>query len=150
VSGYSETPLVRKLGIAVGGRIAIVDGPPHVRRLLEPLPDGARVIRSETALVDVAWLFVRDRSALDRRLAEQMQRITVDGAIWVSWPKRSSGVKTDIGERDVREHALQLGLVDTKICAVDATWSGLRCCYRVADRPALAARRAAGRRAGDQ
>lgn len=127
-SGYSGTPLPKKLGIVTGSAVAIVDDPGHARELLEPLPDGVTFERPADA--DVTVFFTTERAALASRIDELGRAIHPDRMLWVAWPKRASGVPTDVTEDVVREVALPLGLVDTKVCAIDATWSGLRLVWR--------------------
>ena len=138
-AGYSGTPLARKLGIAEGMTVACVDPPDDLAALLDPIPPDVRFRSGLRGRSDVVLLFVRRRAALGRRLPAAGRAIYPDGAVWVCWPKRASGVPTDMTEDVVRELALPRGLVDNKVCAVDATWSGLRVVWRreqrVGDRP---------------
>ncbi|HWH13926.1 MAG TPA: hypothetical protein VNT51_04215 [Miltoncostaeaceae bacterium] len=133
--GYSGTPLARKLGIASGHRVALLGAPAGIEDLLAPLPGDVRLLRRARAPIDVALLFVHDAAALRRRLPAAQAAMTPAGALWVAWPKRASGVPTDVTEDVVRAAGLARGLVDTKVCAVDATWSGLRLVTRLRDRP---------------
>jgi hypothetical protein len=127
--GYSGTPLPRKLGIREGGTFAVVGDPGHVDELLSPLPAGARRVESaENA--DVALLFATERSELEREVEPLTAAIFPDRMLWIAWPKRASKVPTDLTEDVVREVALPMGLVDTKVAAIDATWSGLRLVWR--------------------
>ena len=128
--GYSGTPLPRKLGLKPGMRVAWPTAPAHFEGLLGPLPDGVRVKRRATAPLDLAVVFVTRRADLARRLPGLQAAIAPDGAVWAAWPKRASGVQTDMTEDVVRELALPLGLVDVKVCAIDETWSGLRLVIR--------------------
>jgi hypothetical protein len=128
-AGYSGTPLARKLGIRSADRVAVVDDPGHLRALVEPLPEGATV-GGDPSGADVVVCFVRRRDELGARLQTLGTAIFPDRACWIAWPKRSSGVETDVTEDVVRELALPLGLVDTKVCAIDETWSGLRLVWR--------------------
>jgi hypothetical protein len=134
-AGYSGTPLVRKLGIKPGARLGLIGAPDGFEALLEGLPDGVAVRRSARGRLDVIVAFVTDASALARRFDALRGALEPDGGLWVAWPKRSSGVATDLNEHVVRELGLAAGLVDNKVCAIDATWSGLRFVYRLADRP---------------
>jgi hypothetical protein len=140
VAGYSGTPLPRKLGLAPGQRISLTAAPPGFARSLVPLPDGA--VQVARGPVDLAVVFVRSRGALAAALPGARDRLDPDGALWVSWPKRSSGVETDLTEGVVRDLALTAGLVDVKVCAVDETWSGLKLVFRRADRDMVRAARA--------
>lgn len=130
MAGYSSTPLARKLGIREGDRIAVLDGPEGFDALLDPLPDGVATRRDLRADVDVAIAFFTSRAALRRRLGALTRAVFPDGGAWVAWPKRASGVPTDVTEDVVRDEALPLGVVDNKVCAIDPTWSGLRLVWR--------------------
>jgi hypothetical protein len=132
-AGYSGTPLVRKLGIKAGHRV-LLDGVPD-GFVLEGLPDGVSVDhRAGPGPYDVVVAFTPDRAALERGLPAHETRIERNGAIWVAWPKRASNVPTDLTEDGVREVALPRGLVDVKVCAVDAVWSGLKLVIRKENR----------------
>jgi hypothetical protein len=120
----------RKLGIAAGARVVLVGAPARFERLLDPLPAGVRIARRASGPLDVALLFVTRRRELERRLGALRRALTPSGGLWVCWPKRASGVATDMTEDVVREVALPCGLVDNKVCAIDATWSGLRLVLR--------------------
>ena len=131
--GYSGTPLAAKLGIGTGRR-ALLDGAP-AELSLGPLPVGAVVHRRAAAgSYDVVVLFAPAARRLERRWAVQEERITTAGRLWVAWPKAASGVPTDLTEGAVRSFGLERGLVDVKICAVDATWSALAFVRRLRDR----------------
>ncbi len=134
-AGYSGTPLPRKLGIKPGARVVLSGAPPGAEALLEDLPDGTRLSRRLAGAADVIVLFADRRADLARRLPGAQEAMRPDGGLWVAWPKRASGVPTDITEDVVREMGLAAGLVDNKVCAIDATWSGLRLVVRVRDRP---------------
>ena len=127
--GYSGTPLPRKLGVAEGGTFAVAGDPGHVDELLSPLPTGARRVESADE-ADVVLFFTTERSELEREIGALGAAIFPDRMLWVAWPKRASKVLTDITEDVVREVALPTGLVDTKVAAIDATWSGLRLVWR--------------------
>ena len=129
-AGYSGTPLPRKLGLKPGMQVAWPTAPDHFAGLLGPLPDGVRVKRRAAAPLDLAVVFVTRRADLARRLPGLRTAIAPDGAVWAAWPKRASGVPTDMTEDVVRELAFPLGLVDVKVCAIDDTWSGLRLVIR--------------------
>lgn len=129
-AGYSGTPLVRKLGLAAGWRVAVLGGPEHLEQLLGELPDGLRLVRRLAGELDAAWIFVVTRRELERRLPPVLARLPQDGTLWISWPKRASGVATDITENVLREVVLPTGWVDIKVAAVDETWSGLRFALR--------------------
>lgn len=129
-AGYSGTPLVRKLGIAAGHTVALLSAPAGFRELLSPLPPEVRFVARLSAAVDVAHLFVSRRADLTRRLPALRARLRDDGVLWVSWPKTTSGVQTDVTENIIRQAALPIGLVDVKVCAVDETWSALKLVIR--------------------
>jgi hypothetical protein len=135
VAGYSGTPLPRKLGIAEGDRVSIIDAPAPLPEGLRELPRGVSVRTTARGRADVAVCFVTARTALERRFGSLKRAIAFDGRLWFAWPKRSSGVDTDVTEDVVREVALANGLVDNKVCAIDETWSGLQLVFRVSDRP---------------
>jgi hypothetical protein len=136
-AGYSGRSLVEKLGVKPDQRLALLSAPPGYERLLGPLPDGVVVQRALRGRFDFIQQFLARRADLDERLPRLAESLEVDGALWISWPKRSSGVACDFAEDDVRGAALPLGLVDVKVCAIDATWSGLKLVHRLRDRPAL-------------
>ena len=123
-AGYSGTPLAKKLGIVEGARVFAVDAPDDYDELVAPLPPGVTNAKRVDATTDLVHLFVRSRARLAKALEVTRKAMRPDCAIWVSWPKRASGVATDITEDTIREVALPMGLVDVKVCAVDATWSG--------------------------
>jgi hypothetical protein len=128
-AGYSGTPLAKKLGIKPGSKLFPVAAPAHYDELLAPLPEGVKRVRKIDD-ADVAHVFVTARARLDQELRAALSKMKQDAAIWISWPKRSAKVATDITEDTVREVALPLGLVDIKVCAVDETWSGLKLVIR--------------------
>ncbi|MDQ6803866.1 MAG: DUF3052 domain-containing protein [Actinomycetota bacterium] len=135
-AGYSGTPLPKKLGIRAGHRIAPLRAPDGFEQhtLGELAPD-VSVRRRARGPLDVIVAFVRSRSELERGLEAWRAALDPAGGLWIAWPKRSSGVETDLSEGLVREAGLATGLVDNKVCAIDATWSGLRFVVRLADRP---------------
>jgi hypothetical protein len=128
-AGYSGTPLAAKLGFKPGMTAAWLDPPPQLGDLLGPL-DGVTVRRALRAPLDLVLCFVTERRALQRRAAGLRTAIAPDGAVWVCWPKRASKVATDMTEDVVRDVLLPTGLVDVKVAAVDATWSGLKLVVR--------------------
>jgi hypothetical protein len=136
MAGYSGTPLPKKLGIGPGSRVAVLGAPAGFERTLGALPEGAVVSSAlrGTRAFDVIVCFAPSRSELQRRFGELHARLTQAGGLWVAWPKKASGVPTDVSENLVREIALAAGLVDNKVCAIDEVWSGLRCVIRKADR----------------
>jgi hypothetical protein len=125
-AGYSGTPLVRKLGFKPGMRVLYVAVPDGFADLVGKLPDGVQVLARAAADLDLALLFVTERRELERGLAALQLKLRPAGMIWVAWPKRASKVPTDVSEDVVREVALPRGLVDVKVCAIDAVWSGLK------------------------
>jgi hypothetical protein len=131
VAGYSGTPLVKKLGIAEGSRLFLSGAPDYYVDLLGGhLPDRVEVVRRIDMRTDVAHIFETNRVRLAKALGAALPKLKPDGMIWVSWPKKSSKVPTDITEDTIREIALPLGLVDVKVCAVDEVWSGLKLVIR--------------------
>jgi hypothetical protein len=133
-AGYSGTPLPRKLGIKPEARVGLIGAPHNFDEVLGELPPRVTVHRRLRGSFDVLVIFVQTRSELERRLPALKKALDQAGGLWVAWPKRGSGVATDLGEGTVRELGLASGLVDNKVCAIDATWSGLRFVYRLADR----------------
>jgi len=136
MSGYSGTPLAKKLGIRAHARLFVRAAPDNYRELLAPLPEGVHSVRRIDARTDLIHLFATRAAPLARALTAARRAMRMDAVIWVSWPKRLSGVDTDISENDVRALALPLGLVDVKVCAVDDTWSGLKLVLRKSERRA--------------
>jgi hypothetical protein len=131
--GYSGTPLPRKLGIKAESRVLLDAAPDGF--ILEPLPDGASVHRrTGTGEYDVIVAFCPDAARVHRRFEPLAARLETAGGLWIAWPKRSSGVPTDLDENRVRDIGLAAGLVDVKVCAIDETWSGLRFVRRLSDR----------------
>lgn len=133
-AGYSGTPLATKLGIKPGSRLTVISAPEHFEDLLAPIPDGVTIARRLGRGADVIVAFHTSRAVLEGRFDRLRAAMHDAAGLWIAWPKRSSGVATDITEDVVRDIALAKGLVDNKVCAVDATWSGLRIVVRVAAR----------------
>ncbi len=133
-AGYSHRTLVEKLGIRPGDKIAIIGAPAGYRKTLGPLPPDVRNPGPNTTNLDFTQLFVRDRKALVDQLRDLRKRIKPTGMIWVSWPKQASGVPSDLTEDVIRTVAIETGLVDVKVAAIDETWSGLKLVIRVKDR----------------
>ena len=144
-AGYSHRTLVEKLGIKVGQRIALVAAPPDFDSTLGRLPEGVRRARELRGTIDVIVLFARDAAGLVRAMTGVKRALASDGLLWVTWPKKSSGIASDLDENIVRGVGLAAGLVDVKVCAVDAIWSGLKFVYRLRDRPAAVTPRRARR-----
>ena len=134
MSGYSGTPLAKKLGIRAHTRLVVRAAPQNYRALLAPLPEGVQSARRIDARTDLIHLFATRATALRQGLAAARRNMRMDAVIWVSWPKQASRVDTDLNENGVRALALPLGLVDVKVCAVDETWSGLKLVLRVSER----------------
>lgn len=136
MAGYSGTPLPKKLGIKEGHRLAILGPPQGFARTLGKLPARVTTVNGlEGGPFDVILLFVVEKEHLDMAFPATARHLKPDGGLWVAWPKKVSGVLTDLTEDRVREVALATGLVDNKVCAIDEVWSGLRCVTRVKDRP---------------
>ena len=134
MSGYSGTPLARKLGIKDGSRIYLSSAPKNYLKLVAPLPKGVRIVRQVDGETDIAHIFSTKREELTEALHVLAAKLKQDGTIWVSWPKKTSKVPTDVTEDTVRSIALPLGLVDIKVCAVDDIWSGLKLVWRKENR----------------
>jgi hypothetical protein len=130
MAGYSGTPLPQKLGIKPGTIVVAIDAPDHYRKLLAPIPSGVNFATRPVGNTRFIHLFVKERRALQNHLQSLRKKIAEDAALWVSWPKKSSGVPTDITEDVIRAVALPLGFVDIKVCAVDEIWSGLKLMIR--------------------
>ena len=126
MAGYSGTPLVDKLGIKPGTRIAIVNAPRGYRATLGTLPPGVIVGSTARGPLPFIHFFVKSRDVLETQLPALLRALEPDGSLWISWPKRASGVTTDVTEDVVRAVALPTGLVDVKVAAVDDVWSGLK------------------------
>jgi hypothetical protein len=135
ISG-SGPPLVDKLGIKPGARLGLISAPADFERALGELPAGVAIRRRATGSLDVIVAFCVQRAELEQRLPRLRAALTPAGGLWIAWPKRTSGVPTDLSDGVVREVGLAAGLVDNKVCAIDPTWSGLRFVYRLRDRPA--------------
>jgi hypothetical protein len=130
MAGYSETPLPKKLGIKPGVTVATINPPNNYRRLLASIPQGVTFsdrLKPDSAFVHV---FVSKCSELTKRLPVLRKKVSDTGIIWISWPKKSAGVPTDVTEDVIRSVALPLGFVDVKVCAIDETWSGLKLMVR--------------------
>jgi hypothetical protein len=134
VAGYSSTPLVEKLGLKSGVRAYFLHTPSHYKDLLGPLPPDLRVLDRAQPPVDFIHAFFKDRRALEEQMPILAKMLSMTGMVWISWPKGTSGVPTDVGEGLVRAVGLKNGLVDVKVCAVDETWSGLKFVIPVKDR----------------
>jgi hypothetical protein len=133
-AGYSGTPLAKKLGIKEGHTVALVGAPEGFESELEGLPDGVQLRRRAGGHPDVVIVFTTTGRDLERRFEPLAQSVFPAGSLWVAWPKRSSGVATDLDENSLRDIGLPHGLVDNKVCAIDDTWSGLRFVWRKENR----------------
>jgi len=129
-TGYSGTPLVKKLGIKAGDRIHAVNAPADYFALVAPLPNEVTILSRATDNLSFVHIFTVSRSDLTKLLVKFLPRIQRNGMIWVSWPKKVANLPTDVTEDVIRELALPLDLVDVKVCAVDQTWSGLKLVIR--------------------
>ncbi len=130
-AGPAAAPLARKLGIRAGDAVALLGAPDDLlQQSLRPLPDGVTVRRSARGDAEVTVAFFREHRVLARRMPVLAAALAPGCALWIAWPKRASGVPTDLGDQAVRELGLKTGLVDNKVCAIDAVWSGLRFVHR--------------------
>lgn len=129
-SGYSNTPLARKLGIKEAARVLVKNAPMGYRQQLAPLPARVRFTTRANAQVDVAHVFIKQQEKLIAALRVLRRQLRPDAALWVSWPKKASKVATTVSEDSIRDAALPLGFVDVKVCAVDEVWSGLKLVVR--------------------
>lgn len=129
-AGYSGAPLVKKLGVRTGDRVKTKGAPADYAAWIEPLPADVTLSTRLRGEVNLWHYFTRSERELRAQLPKCQGEIEPDGCIWVSWPKKSSGVSTDVTEDTIRKAALPMGLVDVKVCAVDATWSALKLVIR--------------------
>jgi hypothetical protein len=137
MAGYSGTPLPRKLGVKPGARMGLLRSPGDFSITLGALPDGVVIsdaIRGKGPF-DVVVCFARTLGELSRDLGVLVRKLDPAGGLWIAWPKKASGLATDVSEVEVRRLGLGTGLVDNKVCAIDDVWSGLRFVVRVVDRP---------------
>ena len=133
MAGYSGTPLVKKIGIKPNHKLLFRNPPAAFAKELGKLPEGAAESGSPLPL-DLAVLFAKSRAQLESEFAPLAARLASNGALWVGWPKKASGIPSDLNENLVREIGLARGMVDVKVCAIDETWSGLKFVYRLKDR----------------
>lgn len=129
-AGYSGTPLAQKLGLKPGMDVALINPPTNYRKLLGPAAQALNFSDSAGNHAEFVHLFVTKRSDLERTIRQLRKKVADTAAVWVSWPKKSAGVQTDVTEDVIRAVALPLGFVDVKVCAVDETWSGLKLMVR--------------------
>jgi hypothetical protein len=130
MAGYSGTPLLQKLGIKPGLTVVIINAPANYRRLLGSIPEGVTFSGRLKPDSSFAHVFVKKSTELAKRLPALRDKVADTGTVWISWPKKSAGVPTDVAEDVIRAVALPLGFVDVKVCAVDKTWSGLKLMVR--------------------
>jgi bifunctional DNA-binding transcriptional regulator/antitoxin component of YhaV-PrlF toxin-antitoxin module len=130
MAGYSGTPLAKKLGIKAGSQVLLVGAPDEYVALLEPLPEGVQFCTQLSESTDIVQIFSVQRDELQQSLSSYRAKLKSTGMVWVSWPKKSAKVPTDITEDTIREVALPLGFVDVKVCAVNEVWSGLKLVIR--------------------
>jgi hypothetical protein len=133
-TGYSGTPLVRKLGFRPGTRVYLIHPPQGYEELLGSEMHGIELSQSMRPPYEYVHLFVTRRNELAQRLTRLRRQVSDQALVWVSWPKRASAIASDITDQVIRDVALPLGFVDTKVCAVDSTWSGLKLVIRRCER----------------
>jgi len=133
-AGYSKKPLIVKLGLKAGMKARFINTPLHYLDLLGPLPDAVTIARSSRGPIDFIHFFVTKRKELATQLPQLKVALARNGTLWISWPKGTSSVPTEVRENEIRKAGLEAGLVDVKICAVDEDWSGLKFVYRLKDR----------------
>jgi hypothetical protein len=135
MAGYSGTPLAKKLGIAPSMTITVIGAPDDLREWLAPMPPDVKWVTGGKARLDLAIMFVTRRAEVERRFSPLARRVEPEGAIWIAWPKKASGLATDVTENALREIILPTGYVDTKVCAISEVWSGLKFVLRKELRP---------------
>ena len=135
MAGYSGTPLPKKLGIKEQFRVLLLDSPADVKADLKDSLATCKTIKDGRGPLDFAMIFVKSAADLKKKFSQVAKQLAPAGMLWVSWPKKASGVSTDLTENDIRSIGLQAGLVDVKVCAVNEIWSGLKFVIRVQDRP---------------
>jgi len=138
MAGYSGTPLIQKIGIKPGHRVLLRNQPASFLKDLGPLPTGAVQSDTMTGKANVVVCFTGRKAELEKSFPELANQLVPDGMLWISWPKKASGLPTDLTEDAVRQVGLKCGLVDVKVCAIDNTWSGLKFVIRTKDRPSVA------------
>ena len=134
MAGYSGTPLLKKLGIKPGFTVYVHQPPSDYFAWLDPLPEDIGIREKLAKNLDFIHLFLKNENVMRALLQKSKVHLKNDGMIWVSWPKKTSGVKTDLNENIIRDFALSIGLVDIKVCAVDEVWSGLKLVIPLKDR----------------
>lgn len=134
MAGYSATPLPAKLGIKTGSRVLLRNAPSGFAESLTPLPERTQLMEKARHPVDVIVLFARQQTEIRAALPNAIGRLKRDGGLWIAWPKKSSGITTDLKFDTVRSTGLKAGLVDKEDCALDVVWSALRFVYRRTNR----------------
>ena len=135
MAGYSGTPLVKKLGFKEGFRAGLVNPPKGFQKELAPLPNEVRMsVDSLTKPLDLIILFADSQKMLKKEFPRSARKLIQNGMLWIAWPKKASGVATDLSDNIVRDIGLSAGLVDVKVCAINDVWSGLKFVYRLEDR----------------
>ena len=135
MAGYSGTPLVKKLGFKSGFRAGLVNPPPGFQKELAPLPDDVSLaVDKLDKQLNLILLFVDSQKLLNREFSKLARKLVENGMLWIAWPKKASGVVTDLSDGIVRNIGLEAGLVDVKVCAINEVWSGLKFVYRLKDR----------------
>jgi len=135
MAGYSGTPLLKKLGIKSNYTIHTKNEPKAYWDWISPLPERIKIVsRPKKETIDFVHLFVTDKEQLEKEFLKLKAGLKRDGMLWVSWPKKSAGIYSDLDGNIVRQQGLSMGLVDVKVCAVNETWSGLKFMYRIKDR----------------
>jgi hypothetical protein len=135
MAGYSGTPLAKKLGFKEGCRAGLVNAPPGFTKELAPLPNAVQLILERlTKPLDLIVLFTASQQELKTEFPMLAKKLASNGMLWIAWPKKASGVATDLSDNNVRQIGLDAGLVDVKVCAINEIWSGLKFVYRLKDR----------------
>ena len=135
MAGYSGTPLVKKLGFKEGFRVGLVNPPKGFQKELVPLPDDVKItVGTLTKPLDLIVLFADSQQTLKTEFSKFARKLATNGMLWIAWPKKASGVASDLSDNSVRHIGLEAGLVDVKVCAVNEVWSGLKFVYRLEDR----------------
>lgn len=134
MAGYSGTPLAKKLGFKEGFRAGLVNPPKGFEKELGSLPDGVEICEVLRKPLDLIVLFVDSQQILKKEFPKHAQKLASNGMLWISWPKKASGITTNLSENIIRDIGLAAGLVDVKVCAVNDIWSGLKFVYRLKDR----------------
>ena len=134
MAGYSETPLLKKLGIKEGSALFILQPPSEYFDWISPLPPEVKVKAKLAGDFDFIHLFVKDQKTFSKEFVRSKKQLKKDGMMWISWPKKASKVPTDLDENIIRDFGLKNGLVDVKVCAIDDVWSGLKFMFRIKDR----------------